>query len=105
MAVRFSFVILLASVGFASLSASAQQEKLRAFTLCRNGDIVRTIRVEPAGDQFICVYTKNGVDREVGRGIHEPSIRKILENIQGNLVKAGWNCKEATQSTLIEGAN
>lgn len=95
---------LLAGLLLPALFASTAiaQEKLRAFTLCRNGNIVRTIRVEPDGDRFVAIYTKNGIDRQVGRGIHEASIRKILQNIQANLEKAGWQCKEVNQSTIIE---
>lgn len=65
--------------------------------LCKNKDVVRTIQIEEASGQCTTVYTKAGVDREVGNGRNRSSCERVLENIRGNLDKAGWRCREVSQ--------
>lgn len=79
------------------------QKQLEAMSLCRNGEIVRSIRVEKSSDEdYACIYTKYGVDRQVGQGQNLASVKGILNNIKGNLEKAGWQCRDASTASIIE---
>jgi hypothetical protein len=70
--------------------------------LCRNKKTVRTLRVEKQKDGYITLYTKAGVDREVGRGQSLVSNKNILGNIRTNLEGAGWKCQDLQNFSVLE---
>lgn len=82
--------------------AGATVSKTTTYVMCKNRKIVRTIRVE-ANEKGACktIYTKAGVDRIVGNGIRVNSCIGYLKNIEGNLGKASWKCKDVTSSAKI----
>lgn len=94
--------LILALSGLTVLPGLAESNNRRAFVLCRNRKVVRTIRVEKKDDQFLTVYTKAGVDRGVGENKWYESAYKILSNIQKNLEGAGWNCSEVDNFKVTE---
>ena len=69
--------------------------------MCKNRKIVRTLRVQ-SGQAGGCqtVYTKAGVDRIIGNGINKNSCFKFMDNVRGNLGKAGWACKDISRSQI-----
>ena len=77
------------------------EEGLAQVVLCKNRKVVRTITLSTAADGCRTVYTKAGVDRVIGSGIHESSCRGFLQNVQANLEKAGWSCRDVTNVTRI----
>lgn len=91
--------IVFATVsGFAQVQAAVEQKKDESpsYILCKNKKTVRTIRVENDEKANHCVtfYTKDGVDKEVGRAQNANSCVRILSNIKDNLEKANWTCRE-----------
>jgi len=73
-----------------------------SFIMCKNKKIIRTVRVEPTMDPKGCIttYTKAGIDRVVGTGIHIRSCVNFLNNIKTNLEKANWNCRDISTAKV-----
>lgn len=73
-----------------------------AYVLCRNRSTVRTIRVEfdDKTKLFVTTYTKNGLDKVVGKAQNKASCTNVLENIRGNLEKASWKCKDVNNADV-----
>lgn len=70
-------------------------EEAPNYVLCKNQKTVRSIRVEKEdANECVTLYTKAGIDREVGRAQNFSSCVRIVENIRNNLEKASWQCKE-----------
>jgi len=83
----------------AAVNSSAKDDA--NYIMCRNNKTVRTIRVEKDDSkECVAVYTKAGIDKEVGRGQNMFSCVKIVENIRENLDKAGWKCKDLTNVSI-----
>ncbi len=78
-------------------SQSYALAELVEFHICSNKNVIRTLRVEVGKDNS-CVtnYSKTGIDRVVGSGVHVESCKRFLNNVKGNLQGAGWSCKKAT---------
>ena len=73
------------------------------YVICKNRKIVRTVRVEKAaGGSCKTIYTKAGVDRDIGSGRNSASCFKFMDNVQGNLESAGWKCKDISSSAISE---
>lgn len=83
--------------------ADTLAENMAPYVLCRQRKVIRTIRVEKSGDKERCetVYTKSGVDRSVGSGIHLASCRQFAENIRRNLEVANWKCQDISAKASI----
>ena len=87
---------------FGGLSAYAAEPQ---YFLCKNKKIVRTLRALPPaseGANCLAIYTKNGVDKEVGSGKMYGSCVNIIGNIKANLEKAGWACKDISSSKISQ---
>lgn len=97
---KFYSLILLGMMLLSSELFSAENEF--KYVMCRNSQIVRTIRVEWNKESASCetLYTKNGVDRSVGNGKFFGSCVKFLTNVQANLEKAGWKCKDISKASI-----
>ena len=88
---------------FSVLSAQAAvSETPYAHVICKNQKIVRTIRVEKGAGKCETLYTKNGQDQVIATGINPPSCKKFLTDVQENLTKAGWKCRETKQAIVSE---
>ena len=70
------------------------------YLMCKNGEVVRTIRIEKNRGVCQTTYTKEGVGMTVGRSGVESVCRKVFERIRGNLEKANWKCRDITQSRV-----
>lgn len=100
-----SLLVLVASfVGKAFASPHTPEGPV---VVCRNQNIVRTVRVEKAqekaedgADLYVTIYSRGGIDREIGRGRMKSSMEGILENVRGNLESAGWRCREVSQIAI-----
>lgn len=86
--------------------AEEKSDNLLSYVICKNKGIVRTIRVErdEATQACVTMYTKDGKDQEVGRAQNKNSCSSVSENIRGNLVKAGWDCKDVSQKADLHSA-
>ena len=93
-----SFLFVVATTSAAAQAAVESSASVQPnYIMCRNQKTVRTIRVEKDDSkECVTLYTKAGVDREVGRGQNFNSCTKVAENIRTNLDKAGWKCKEVS---------
>ena len=93
---------LLVLVVLVVQAANVYAENDTDYILCKNKKVVRTIRIEKAGDECKTIYTKAGQDKDVGGGKFAGSCDKIVENIKGNLEKAGWTCKPVAAAGITE---
>jgi hypothetical protein len=87
--------------------SSGSVEGASQFVMCKNKDIVRTIRVEETkAEDYSCetIYTKAGTDRIVGQAKSTYSCTSVLNNIKENLVGAGWSCKEVPGARVTAGS-
>lgn len=86
----------------AAVDMSFLQNRASQLIMCKNQKNVRTIRVEQDKEdhQCIAVYTKAGIDREVGRAQSLTSCLRIIDNIKGNLEKANWKCKGHDKASM-----
>jgi hypothetical protein len=73
-----------------------------AHVICKNQKIVRTLRVQKANGKCETLYTKNGQDQVIASGWNATSCKKFLTDVQENLIKAGWKCRETTDSKVSE---
>lgn len=97
--VRIQTISLLLSLWAQATVAEVPTE----YVLCRNKKIVRTIRIEKQENgECATIYTKAGQDRDVGGGKWIESCEKIVENIKGNLEKAGWTCRVVPAAGITE---
>ena len=93
-------IFLLTYTGTANVSAEATK-----YVLCRNPKekIVRTLEIQKKKKAPGCetVYTKEGVSKVVGNGQNMAGCEMIHTNIQNNLEKAGWKCKDISSSAVV----
>ncbi len=110
----FYFVALFLSFGIGHLSQAAvpkssdHSQKLvhLKYVMCKSHKIVRTIRVSQENEnERLCTttYTKAGVDRIVGSGQSVQTCQTILKNIQNNLEKADWRCRDISRARISSG--
>lgn len=98
--------VVAGSPGFAeTLSATkptpASSDKQGSYYLCRLNNIVRTIRVNAEKDGACeATYTKEGVDKVVGKSATAERCYKVVSNIKDNLEKASWKCKDISQARV-----
>ena len=83
-----------------AFATEGQGEKL---LLCKLNRTVRTLRVE-IDDGSLCktIYTKQGVDDEIGSGQHKQSCFNIVGNVRKNLEEGGWKCREVQRAQSSE---
>ena len=75
-------------------------EKKTHHMFCQKNFFVRTIRVERNQQGCRTIYTKRGIDKEVGSGIYLESCFNFLKNVEKNLGIAGWQCRDASESRM-----
>ncbi len=80
------------------LSLEAETGKTTLHVMCRNRNIIRTVRVLSLKEGCQTLYSKNGEERVMGAGRNAGSCEGFLRNIQGNLESAGWTCRDVSQS-------
>lgn len=73
-----------------------------AHVICKNQKVVRTLRVQKGNGKCETLYTKNGQDQVIASGINANSCKKYLTDVQGNLIKAGWKCRETKEAVVSE---
>lgn len=99
---RINQILILAILIGAFTQAEALSEEKSALVLCKNNQVVRTIRVNSSDDGCRTVYTKAGVDRVVGSGQNTSSCVQFLNNIKGNLEEAAWSCREVSKFKVTD---
>ncbi len=89
-------LLIAASVSFAE--TDPQQ------VLCRNGKVVRTLsfQVDKNKNECTTVYTKGGVDREIGRGQNSSTCIEVFNQVKGTLEKADWKCKDISALQVFD---
>lgn len=103
-----SFLYLLTGLLVAILSSfSLAQEKPAtpnapdaSYYMCKNGMEIRTIRVEKKGSACRAYYTKEGVDKEVGKSNTSEVCMKVINRIKINLEAGEWKCRDISQSRV-----
>jgi hypothetical protein len=90
-------------LGFLSLChGSAVVSKRLEFRFCKLDDRIRTLEVFEEKDYFFLVYTKGRGREEAARGTHHTFVKGVMDNIQGNLEKAGWKCETLAPEKVSE---
>lgn len=70
------------------------------YMMCKNNNVVRTIRIEKRGRACRTTYTKEGVDSVVGKSGSMALCQDVFDKIKDNLEKASWKCKDITQARV-----
>lgn len=74
-----------------------------ALILCRLGKEVRTLRTESGATSCKAIYTKQGIDSQIGGSTLNPTnCSTIIEGVRKNLEAGGWKCKEAKEAKISE---
>ena len=90
-------------LSFAVASANAAVSGVPfAHVICKNQKIVRTLRVKKENGKCETLYTKNGQDQVIASGINANSCKKFLSDVQENLTKAGWKCRETKDAIVSD---
>jgi hypothetical protein len=71
-----------------------------SYILCKNGPIVRTMRVQLNGRACKAFYTKEGVDQLVGRSGTPDLCFTVIDKIRINLEVNHWKCKDISQARV-----
>ena len=88
-------------VAFSQTETPSEDKKdLPTYVICKNKDIVRTIRVEKSTQSCKTTYTKNGEDKIVGKSKTENVCIEVLTNIKKNLEESNWKCKDISASRV-----
>lgn len=106
-----SLIILMLGFSFASYAEEAAApaaenpvtsgSKDTTYMICKNKSAVRTLRVEKRKNgTCFTTYTKNGVDQTVSNTSDLSRCQKVLVNIQENLEKANWKCKDISEARV-----
>ncbi|MFP5520520.1 MAG: hypothetical protein ACLGGX_11495 [Bdellovibrionia bacterium] len=93
LSIKKQFKALLVGAVLFSFVAPTLAEEGEPMTVCRNGSIVRTIRIEKIAGGCKTIYTKEGVDSQAGIAQTLQSCLDFATNISNNLSTAGWKCK------------
>lgn len=73
----------------------------KALILCRLGKEVRTLRIEKGPGTCKAIYTKSGIDKQIGASaMSAEGCTGIVGGVRENLEKAGWKCKEAKEAKI-----
>lgn len=101
--------LLLATLLLSSVLAQAQEEPALSeevssptHVMCRNGADVRTVEVAKRSSFCETVYSKNGKLEIVSKSVSSTVCQKVLSNIQSNLTKANWSCRDISQSRVSQ---
>ena len=95
-------ILAILTLILSPLTLEADSEKILSYFMCKNAEIVRTIRViETSSKGCQTLYTKAGEDRVVGWGQSLYSCNKIRDNIKGNLEEYDWQCKDVSQGAQV----
>ena len=98
----FSFrrkIIVVFSI-LMSFSAFAEDQGKSTYILCKNGSVVRTIRVQLKGQSCKAIYTKEGTDQVVGKSGTPDVCFDIANKIKVNLEVGNWKCKDISQTRV-----
>ena len=89
-----------AFVGLLALSSSLVYAETKSHLLCRNGSDVRTIQVQKNSSFCETTYTKSGKSEVVSKSFDLNNCERVRTNIQANLEKASWVCRDVTGSRV-----
>jgi hypothetical protein len=85
----------------ATKPTTVSSDKQGSYYLCKLNNIVRTVRVNADQDGACeATYTKEGVDKVVGKSTTAERCYKVISNIKENLEKAAWKCKDISQARV-----
>jgi len=94
--VKWIFLLLFFVMGF-----QAQAEDVDSSVICRLRKEVRTLRIEKVeGGKCKAIYTKTGVDQNIGIASSGSSCTEILRKVRVNLEAAAWKCREVKESRV-----
>lgn len=101
------FIASILSFYVEVVRASVSEKEVASVALCRNSNVVRTLRVQVDKEGNACetVYTKAGQDRVIGQGRFTRTCSGFKENVKDNLEKAGWRCQEINRFGFASGVS
>lgn len=80
---------------------SAPAKKNISYMICRHGKDVRTIQVNNKKEEGCTVsYIKAGVESTVADSKWKGRCFDVLRNIQSNLEKSNWSCKDISDARV-----
>lgn len=95
MVALFNTLILIGSLSQAAIIETELS------MMCRLSKSVRTLRVEKLNNGTCrTVYTKAGIDQNIGNAQSKDSCQEILYKVRDVLVSADWKCRELKDSRV-----
>lgn len=94
------FAIILAFPGI--LRAQSAQSAQNTVVLCKLQQQVRTLRIFKNEDRYALVYRKFQRDEELGRFQYVKSAVQVMKEVQQNLEKSDWACREVVESKISD---
>jgi hypothetical protein len=89
-------------IPFNTFCFAASEVSPDKFVLCKLKGHVRTIHIEKVSEgRCSTLYTKDGQQSEVWRGLSMASCQSILTNVQKNLEGGAWKCRIPAQSRIL----
>lgn len=80
---------------------STAAKKNISYMICRHGKDVRTIQVKSKSEEGCTVsYIKAGVESSVADSKWKGRCYDVLRNIQSNLEKSNWSCKDISDARV-----
>ena len=97
--VKWISLLLFLVLGFQARAEVSQESQ--SSVICRLRKEVRTLRIEKVdGGKCKAIYTKTGVDQNIGVASSGASCTEILRKVRVNLEAADWKCREVKESRV-----
>lgn len=104
--IRFFMTVLVFSFSLQVMAEDKKEESTNSsedkstYVMCKNGNVVRTIRIELKGQSCRAFYTKQGVDKEVGKSATPAVCHQVTDRIRKNLEASSWKCKDISHARV-----
>lgn len=95
--VIFFFGLSLPLASFAQMRSIAAEN----FLLCKHSKEVRSLHIQQNNEGCSAIYTKDGKPSVIGKGKNRSSCQPIIQNVQTNLQKGGWKCKNSQDASIV----
>ena len=97
---QLNFAAFVVSFVLVGQDAQAEDITKSKYTICKNGNVVRTIRVQLNGLSCKAIYTKEGSDQVVGKSGTPDICYDVANKIRENLVIGNWKCKDISETRV-----
>jgi hypothetical protein len=88
---------------FVLFSVTLVEGQIDTMVICKLEKQVRTLRIQKSPDhKNVLIYRKYSKDEEIGHFSFVKSAQQVMREVQGNLEKNNWVCREVSQSQVLD---